>query len=117
MDSIITKNALALPSAYMTEQWGGAHVFKVGTEADFKMFAILSPGQGRLTVKAPNAEIRSMLMEVGVAEPHSHMPRGNWLVLLLKKLEVDDVLDRMQASYTLVFPNLPKRVRDVVSPP
>jgi len=116
MDGIITKNALTLPSTYMTKQWGGAHVFKVGTEADFKMFAILSPGQGRLTVKAPDAEIRAMLIEVGVAEAHSHLPRGNWMVLLLEKLEIEDVLDRMRASYDIVFPNLPKRVRDVISP-
>ena len=117
MERLITKYALGLPSAYMTEQWGGAHVFKVGTKADFKMFAILSPGQGRLTVKAPDPEIRAMLIEAGVAEAHSHMPRGNWMVLLIGKLDSGDALDRMRVSYDLVFPNLPKRVRDVICPP
>jgi len=110
MDAIITDHALALSGTYMTEQWGGAHVFKVGTQADFKMFAILRPGAGRLTVKAPDAEIRTMLIEVGVAEAHSHLPRGNWMVLLLDKLE-EDVLERLNASYNLIFPTLPKRVR------
>ena len=111
MDDILTKSALALPSAYMTEQWGGAHVFKVGTKADFKMFAILRPGENRLTVKAPNAEIRAMLIEVSVAEAHSHLPRGNWMVLLLGALEQEDALERLKASYNAVFPSLPKRVR------
>ena len=115
MDDMITEHALAMLSVYMTEQWGGAHVFKVGTQADFKMFAILRPGKDRLTVKAPNAEIRSMLIEVGVAEAHSHLPRGNWMVLRLDKLEQGDVLERLEASYALIFPNLPKRVRDAVS--
>ena len=111
MDGILTKNALALPSTYMTEQWGGAHVFKVGTETDFKMFASLRPGKNRLTVKAPNAEIRAMLIEVGVAEAHSHLPRGNWMVLLLEHLEADDVTERLKSSYNAVFAGLSKRLR------
>ena len=116
MDNIITQHALALSSVYMTEQWGGAHVFKVGTQTDFKMFAILRPGGDRLTVKAPDAEIRAMLIDVGVAEAHSHLPRGNWMVLLLDKLEQADVLERLSASYSLIFPSLPKRVREDISP-
>ena len=115
MDAIITDHALALLGTYMTEQWGGAHVFKVGTQADFKMFAILRPGAGRLTVKAPDAEIRTMLIEVGVAEAHSHLPRGNWMVLRLHKLEQADILERLEASYSLIFPSLPRRVRDEFS--
>ena len=99
----------------MTEQWGGLHVFKVGTQKDFKMFAILQPGGKRLTVKAPNAEIRAMLIEVGVAEAHSHLPRGNWMVLLLEKLEADDAIERLKTSYNTVLPSLPKRVRASLS--
>jgi len=111
MDEILTKAALALPGTYMTEQWGGAHVFKVGTRDDFKMFAIMRPGKNRLTVKAPNAEIRAMLIEVGVAEAHSHLPRGNWMVLHMDKLQEDDVKERLKSSYSTVIPSLPKRVR------
>jgi len=111
MDSILRKNALALASTYMTEQWGGSHVFKVGTKSDFKMFAILNPGKGRLTVKTPDADVRAMLIEVGLAEPQVHLPRGNWMVLLLDKMEEGDVLERLKASYELIFPTLPKRVR------
>jgi len=114
MDDIITDRALALPAVYMTEQWGGSHVFKVGTQADFKMFAILLPGKSRLTVKAADAEIRAMLIEVGVAEAHTHLPRGNWMVLRLDKLEPADVLERLEASYSLIFPSLPRRVRDEI---
>ncbi len=114
MDEILTNKALALPGAYMTEQWGGAHVFKVGIQADFKMFAILRPGENRLTVKALDAEIRAMLIEVGVAEAHSHLPRGNWMVLLLGELEPDDVIERLETSYNAVFAGLSKRVRDSI---
>jgi predicted DNA-binding protein (MmcQ/YjbR family) len=114
MDRKLTKIALTFPATYITEQWGGAHVFKVGTKTQFKMFAILRPGANRLTVKAPDAEIRAMLFEVGVAEAHSHMPRGNWMVLLLEKLDLEDAAERMRVSYDLVFPNLPKKVRDTL---
>ena len=112
MDSVITEKALSFQGSYMTEQWGGAHVFKVGTRVDFKMFAILRPGESRLTVKVQDEEIRSMLIEVGVAQAHSHLKRGNWVVLLLDKLETEDVLERLKASYDLIFPKLPKRVRE-----
>ena len=112
MDKIITDHALSLPGAYMTEQWMGAHVFKVGTPDTFKMFAILRPGAARVTVKAPSPETYKMLLEVGVAEQHSHLKRGNWVELLTDKLESDDVLDRVRDSYDTVFPGLPKRIRD-----
>jgi len=115
MDHLITEKALSLPSVFMTEQWRGAHVFKVGTTSDFKMFAILLPGAARLTVKAPNPEIRSMLFEAGVAEAHSHLPRGHWMVLLLDRLEEEDVLERLCASYETVLPSLPRRIRDQFS--
>ena len=65
-------------------------------------------------MKAPDAEIRAMLFEVGMAEAHSHMPRGNWMVLLLEKLDLEDAAERMRVSYDLVFPNLPKKVRDTL---
>ena len=43
-------------------------MFKVGTPDTFKMFAILRPGAGRVTVKAPSRETFRMLLEVeGVA--------------------------------------------------
>ena len=116
MDKILTEAALNLPSCFMTEQWGGAHVFKVGTRADFKMFAILRPGENRLTVKAPNPSIRAMLIEVGAAEAHSHLPRGNWMVLRLEKLDIDDVVERLNASFQMVFQGLPKRVRQLIGP-
>jgi len=111
MDEILTETALNLPSTFMTEQWGGAHVFKLGTRAEFKMFAILQPGKNRLTVKGSNADIRSMLIEVGVAEAHSHLPRGNWMVLRLDRLDVEDVSERLKMSYSVVFESLPKRLR------
>ena len=114
MDKIVTDHALSLTGTYMTEQWMGSHVFKVGTRESFKMFAILLPGKNSLTVKAPDMETCQLLFEAGVAEKNAHLPRGNWMVLHLDKLDVDDVTDRITASYETVFPTLPKRVRDAL---
>jgi predicted DNA-binding protein (MmcQ/YjbR family) len=110
MDEIITDHALSRPGTFMTEQWRGAHVFKVGTRDTFKMFAILRPGAGEVTVKASSPEVRQLLIEVGVGRAHSHLPRGNWIVLLTDRLESDDVCERITASYTQVLAALPKRI-------
>lgn len=110
MDDLITEHALSRPGSFMTEQWRGAHVFKVGTRDTFKMFAILRPGNGEVTVKTMSAESRSLLIEVGVARPHSHLPRGNWVVLLTDKLEIDDICDRITDSYAQVLTTLPKQI-------
>jgi len=96
------------------EQWMGANVFKVDTPDSFKMFAILRPGDDRLTVKAPIPETYLMLIEVGLARQHSHLKRGNWMELQLNALEADDILERLRHSYDTVFPSLPKRVRERV---
>ncbi|MEP3653494.1 MAG: hypothetical protein ABJO36_01240 [Litorimonas sp.] len=62
-------------------------------------------------MKTVDAEIRSMLIEVSVAEAHSHLLRRNWMVLLLDKLALEDVFERLQVSYNTVIMGLPKRVR------
>ncbi|WP_427451059.1 MmcQ/YjbR family DNA-binding protein [Litorimonas sp. WD9-15] len=114
MDALISQYARSLPGGFMTEQWRGAHVFKVGTPDSFKMFAILRPGDDRLTVKAPTPETYAMLIEVGVARQPCHLKRGNWMELQLGTLESDDVLERLRDSYDTVFPTLPKRVREAL---
>jgi len=112
MHTAISTHALALPGTYMTEQWGGMHVFKVGDRKTFKMFAILPPGEPRVCVKTPSMEIAQMLIDAEVAEREVHLPRGGWVNLLTEVMTPDDVLDRVTESYRLVKKGLPKRLRD-----
>ena len=90
----------------------GLHVYKVGTPEKFKMFAILSPGNSRLTLKLSNPETANLLIEAGVASRNSHLPRGGWVVLHLDQLEPDDVSERITDSYKTVAATLPKVLRD-----
>ena len=111
MDDLITDTALALPMTFVTEQWAGAQVFKVGTSETFKMFAILRHGSGEVTVKCPDGDTRDLLIEAGVARAHTHLPRGGWAVLLCGEMEADDVLARVEESYEVVRATLPKAFR------
>jgi predicted DNA-binding protein (MmcQ/YjbR family) len=102
---------MALTSAFMTEQWMGSHVYKVGDPERFKMFAILSPGLGKLTVKTAGPDIADLLIQAEVAEKNAHLPRGGWVTLRLGELSPDDVQDRLATSHGLVAATLPKLSR------
>jgi predicted DNA-binding protein (MmcQ/YjbR family) len=100
--------AIALTSAFMTEQWMGSHVYKVGDADRFKMFAILNPGKSRLTVKTASPETADLLIQAGVAERNAHMPRAGWVMLKLDHLPIDDVEERLAISHSLTSATLPK---------
>ena len=110
MDEIVTAFSLDLPGSFMTEQWGGSHVFKVGTSKTFKMFGILLPGEDRLTLKTPSPDTRALLIEAEVASMNVHLPRGSWVQLHLDRLDADDICERISVSYGLVRATLPKRI-------
>ena len=90
----------------------GSHVYKVGTSDKFKMFAILNPGQARLTLKLSNPDTASLLIEAGVASRNAHLPRGGWVSLHLDQLEPEDVSDRIRDAYETVAATLPKAFQE-----
>ncbi|GHB02340.1 hypothetical protein GCM10009069_26330 [Algimonas arctica] len=110
-DAHVHTVAIALTSAFMTEQWMGSHVYKVGDAERFKMFAILSPGQSKLTLKTASPDIADLLIQAGVAERNAHLPRGGWVALKLDLLSPDDVSERLTASHALVAATLPKVIQ------
>ncbi|MEL6687815.1 MAG: MmcQ/YjbR family DNA-binding protein [Pseudomonadota bacterium] len=110
-DQDVDRFATSHPSVFMTEQWMGSHVYKVGTPDKFKMFAILNPGKAHLTLKLSSPETADLLIEAGVASRNVHLPRGGWVMLHLNQLEPSDVADRISDSYETVAATLPKTVR------
>ncbi|WP_298913831.1 MmcQ/YjbR family DNA-binding protein [uncultured Algimonas sp.] len=110
-DADIHMAATALPCVFMTEQWMGSHVYKIGDPETFKMFAILNPGKSQLTIKTPDRETANVLIEAGVAQRHTHMPRGSWVMLLPDRLERDDVEERLATSHSLCAASLTKAAR------
>lgn len=110
-DSQVHAAAMALTSTFMTEQWMGSHVYKVGDTDRFKMFAILSPGQFKLTLKTASPDVADLLIQAGVAERNAHLPRGGWVALKLDLLSPGDVNERLAASHALVAATLTKAFR------
>ena len=110
-DTDVHDYAMTQRCTFMTEQWMGSHVYKVGDPDTFKMFAILNPGKGQLTVKTANREVADMLIAAGVGRRHTHMPRGSWVMLLLDQLEADDVRERIADSHALVVKAMTKAAR------
>jgi predicted DNA-binding protein (MmcQ/YjbR family) len=110
-DAHVHAAAIALTSTFMTEQWMGSHVYKVGDAERFKMFAILSPGQSKLTLKTASPDIADLLIQAGVAQRNAHLPRGGWVALKLDFLSPDDVSERLAASHGLVAATLPKVIQ------
>ena len=110
-DEQVDRAASALPSVFMTEQWMGSHVYKVGDTDRFKMFAILNPGKSRLTIKTDSPETADLLIQADVAERNAHMPRGGWVTLKLDRISFDDVKDRLSTSHALTGGTLPKLYR------
>lgn len=107
-DAQVHAAAMGLVSVFMTEQWMGSHVYKVGDADRFKMFAILSPGQSKLTLKTDSPDVADLLIQAGVAERNAHLPRGGWVALKLDLLSPDDVSERLTTSHALVAATLPK---------
>ena len=102
---------MALKSVFMTEQWMGSHVYKVGDTGTFKMFAILNPGKGQLTVKTQSPDIAALLIEAGVAARNVHLPRGGWVQLDTAQLPPDDIAERLATSHRLCAGSLTKRAQ------
>ncbi|MGB3455640.1 MAG: MmcQ/YjbR family DNA-binding protein [Litorimonas sp.] len=110
-DGDIDAAARALPRVFMTEQWGGSHVYKLGDADRFKMFAILIPGRNRLTVKTADSDTADFLIEAGVAERNVHLPRGGWVALRTDRLDPEDVAERLATSHSLAAAGFPGSVR------
>ncbi|MGJ8559271.1 MAG: MmcQ/YjbR family DNA-binding protein [Litorimonas sp.] len=110
-DAQVHSAAMGLTSSFMTEQWMGSHVYKVGNTDRFKMFAILSPGQAKLTLKTDSPDVAELLIQAGVAERNAHLPRAGWVTLKLDCLSPDDVNERLTTSHALVAATLPKLSR------
>ncbi len=84
-------------------QWMGAHVYKVGG----KVFAILAPEAGRLTLKCDSPDKAEMLIEAGIAERAPHLPRGGWAAF--RGLEGDDLRSWVTESYDAIKASLTKK--------
>jgi len=101
----------ALPHASFVEQWGGAHVWKVGA----KVFAIGGWGEGRpaFTFKATPVAFEMLKSAPGLRPAPYLASRGlSWLQRVDDSTLSDEELRRyLRKSYDLVASGLSRRLR------
>jgi len=102
-----------LPGAELEDPWGGGHdAWKVGG----KMFACIGVKNDGVSVKTPDIETASLLIETGNAEraPYFHK---SWVRLPFEGMvDNDDLHHRLKSSYTLVRGSLTKKLQATLPP-
>jgi len=95
-----------LPGAEWSDPWGGGHdAWKVGD----KMFACMGSMSEGVSVKCPDIETATLLIEAEVAEkaPYFHK---SW-VRFVDGADANEMKARINQSYDLVRAKLPAKVR------
>ncbi|MEM9010289.1 MAG: MmcQ/YjbR family DNA-binding protein [Pseudomonadota bacterium] len=101
----------ALPGAEWSDPWGGGHdAWKVGG----KMFACIGIANDGVSVKTPDVETASLLIEVGRAERAPYFHRS-WVRIPWGRIDEAEMAERLRTSYDLVRAKLPKKVREALA--
>ncbi len=102
----------ALPGAEWSDPWGGGHdAWKVGE----KMFACIGVSNDGVSVKTPDIETASLLIEMGRAEraPYFHK---SWVRIPWNHVEEDEFRERILTSYKIVRSGLTKKLQATLDP-
>ena len=107
---LVNKLAATLPGAEVSDPWGGGHdAWKVGG----KMFANTGAMGTGVSVKTPDIETATMLIEAGVAERAPYFHRS-WVHLPFETLQEDELRHRLRVSYDLVFSKQTKKAQRAI---
>jgi len=109
---MVNKICQALPGAQWSDPWGGGHdAWKVGG----KMFATIGTVDTGVSVKTPDIETASLLIEMGraVKAPYFHR---SWVHIPWGQVEEDELRDRLTTSYDIVRAGLTKKVQATLPP-
>ncbi len=101
-----------LPGAEWSDPWGGGHdAWKVGN----KMFACIGVANDGVSVKTPDIETASLLIEMGRADraPYFHK---SWVRLPWNHVEASEYRERLLTSYTIVRTGLTKKLQATLDP-
>ncbi len=102
--------AATYPGAQVSDPWGGGHdAWKVGG----KMFASIGAVGGGVSVKTPDMETATMLIDAGAATRAAYFHRS-WVNLPFDGLQEDHLRHRLQISYDLVFSKLTKKAQKAI---
>lgn len=103
----VNRLCAAMPGAEQSDPWGGGHdAWKIGG----KMFACIGTEGRGVSVKTPDIETASMLIEVGAAERAPYFHRS-WVLVPFETGDEDGLLHRLQTSYGIVRSGLSKKAQ------
>lgn len=95
--------ALSLPATTKVIQWGGSDVFKVGG----KVFAICGEG---LSFKVTEIAFEALTSD-GFGRQAPYCAKGQWVNILLDRLEPDDAADWLATAHGLIAAKLSRAAR------
>ena len=101
-----------LPGATLDDPWGGGHdAWKVGG----KMFACVGVANDGVSVKTPDIETASLLIEMGraVKAPYFHR---SWVRMNWGQVDEAEMRERVLNSYRIVRSGLTKKVQATLDP-
>ncbi|WP_136441273.1 MmcQ/YjbR family DNA-binding protein [Pacificoceanicola onchidii] len=101
----------SFPGAEWSDPWGGGHdAWKVGG----KMFACIGAVQDGVSVKTPSIEDAQLLIEMerAIKAPYFHR---SWVRIDWDHIPEDELRDRLQTSYDLIFKSLTKKAQRAIS--
>ncbi len=102
----VNRICATLPGAELSDPWGGGHdAWKVGG----KMFACIGSVGDGVSVKTPDVETASMLIDAGVGEKAPYFHRS-W-IRLPWTCDTDEMRHRLEQSYDIVRAGLTKKLQ------
>ncbi|MEM7317580.1 MAG: MmcQ/YjbR family DNA-binding protein [Pseudomonadota bacterium] len=100
-----------LPGAEVSDPWGGGHdAWKIGG----KMFACIGSVGDGVSVKTPDIETATMLIDAGVGERAPYFHRS-WIRIPWGGAE-DELCHRIETSYDIVRSGLTKKLQAQLPP-
>ena len=107
-------NALCatFPGAECSDPWGGGHdAWKVGG----KMFAVVGSVGDGVSVKTPDIETATLLIDMGSAVRAKYFHRS-WVHLPWKQTSDDELRHRLGVSYDIIRASLTKKAQAALPP-
>ncbi len=101
----------ALPGAEWSDPWGGGHdAWKVGG----KLFACIGVANDGVSVKTPSIEDATLLIEMHRAHRAPYFHRS-WVRVDWDTIPEDELRDRIETSYRIVFAGLTKKAQRAIA--
>jgi predicted DNA-binding protein (MmcQ/YjbR family) len=110
--ALVNAHCATLPGALCSDPWGGGHdAWKIGG----KMFAVVGTADDGVSVKCPDIETATLLIDLNRAARAPYFHRS-WIRIPWETVPQAELHDRLDISYRLVRASLTKKVQASLPP-